>query len=44
MRIFTPAFPNINSSFKVNLLTFKTIGKELFRGVDILESETLTDN
>lgn len=36
MKIITPAIPCINSAAKVNFLTFKAIGKEISRGLDIL--------
>lgn len=42
MNIITPASPYINSAYKVNLITLKTLTKELIRGLEILEDATTT--
>ena len=39
MMIKTPAMPYINSAFKVNLITYKAIGKEMSRALEILECD-----
>jgi hypothetical protein len=38
MNITTPACPYINSAQKVNLINYKTLGRELARGLEILDN------